>query len=267
MKTGKQISIGLKGYSKAWNLIFKRGFAKYLLFPLILNIVIFWIGTDYISDLAVTARDALKEWMDIHEGDFWGAKFLNSFVSGLVTVLMYVMFFIVFVYTGGYIIIILLSPVFSIISEKTEHLISHNKNNYPFELKQFLKDIIRGITLAIRNMLYETFIMIVVFIISFIPVIGWLGPIFMFFISAYFFGFSYMDLTNERKRRSIRESVRFIRKYKWVAITNGAVFSIALVIPYCGVAVSAFIAVISIIAGTVSMIEIHKYEDELKILN
>ncbi len=263
MKTGKQIRIGLKGYSKAWNLIFQRRFAKYLLFPLLLNILIFWIGTNYILELADTTRDALINWMNIHEGDFWGAKFLNSFVSGLVKALIYVMFFIIFVYTGGYIIIIILSPVFSIISEKTENTLSPDNTKYPFELKQFLKDIIRGITLAIRNILYETLIMIIVFIISFIPVIGLFGTIFMFFISAYFFGFSYMDYTNERKRRTVKESVKFMRKYKWVAITNGAVFSIALVIPYCGIAISAFIAIVSVIAGTVSMTEIQKYEEGL----
>ena len=244
MKIGKQIGIGFKGYSKAWTLIFKRGFAKYLLFPLLLNIVIFWIGTDYVLELADTARDALINWMNIHEGDFWGAKFLNSAVSGLVTFLIYVLFLIIFVYTGGYIIIIILSPVFSVISEKTEYKLTYGKSNYPFELKQFLKDILRGITLAIRNIIYETFIMIAVFIISFIPVIGWFGTIFMFFISAYFFGFSYMDYTSERKKRTVKESVKFIRKYKWVAITNGSVFSIALVIPYCGVAASAFVAII-----------------------
>ena len=82
----------------------------------------------------------------------------------------------------------------------------------------------------------------------------------MFFISAYFFGFSYMDFTMERHQLNVKESVMLVRKYKWTAITNGAVFTIFLFIPFCGIAISAFAAVWSVIAGTVSAVEINKIE-------
>ena len=256
MTVSQQIKIGLKGYSKAWELIFKRGFAKFLLFPLALNIIIFWLGTSYIFDLAEVSRDFLIDKIALQGADFWGAGFLRGTVSGLISALMYAMFFIIFVYTGGYIIVIILSPVFSVISEKTEKLLIESKVDYPFDLKQLLRDVLRGITLAVRNILIETLIMLLVFIISFIPVIGWFGAFFMFFVSAFFFGFSYMDYTNERHKRSVKESVRYIRRYKWVAITNGGIFSVALIVPYCGVAISAFVAILSVIAGTVSMLEL-----------
>ena len=70
-----------------------------------------------------------------------------------------------------------------------------------------------------------------------------------------------MDYSNERYKRNIKESVTFMRKYKWVAVVNGSLFALVLFIPYIGVALSAFIAVISVIAGTASMVEIKKLED------
>ena len=60
----------------------------------------------------------------------------------------------------------------------------------------------------------------------------------------------------------MKESVTFMRKYKWVAIVNGSFFAVVLFIPYIGVALSAFVAVLSVIAATASMIEIKKREDE-----
>ena len=171
-------------------------------------------------------------------------------------------FFISFAIFGGYIILILLSPLFSIISEKTEKTLSNKNLDYPFNLKHIINDIIRGVGIALRNVLIEFGIIILVFIIGlFLSFISWIGAIFMFLVSAYFFGFSYMDYTNERNRLSIKESVSFMRKYKWVAIINGSLFALILFIPYIGIALSAFVAIISVIAGTVSMYEIKKFED------
>ncbi len=261
MNFGKQISVGIKGYAKAIELLFSKGFIKYMIFPLLLNILIFWFGFSQIMDLSVTARDFFIDQISLGGADFWGAGILRGAISGIISALLYVLFFISFAYLGGYIIVIILSPLFSFISEKTEKVLTSGNIDYPFELKQFFKDIVRGIGIAIRNVLFETGIMILVFIAGIIlSFISWIGVIFMFFISSYFYGFSYMDYSNERYKRNIKQSVSFIRKYKWIAVVNGAFFALVLLIPYFGVALSAFVAVISVIAGTASMIEINKYE-------
>ncbi len=258
----RQIGVGFNGYFKALNLLFTKGFIKYMIFPLLLNIIIFWVGISIIKDLADLASDAFVNWLNIGKGDFWGAAALLKFSQGLVAVLVYVMFLFVFVYFGGYLIIIILSPVFSIISERAEHVLTNRAHDYPFNLSQLLSDIVRGIGIALRNVTYETLIMIAVFIVGIIlSFLSWVGIIFMFFISSYFYGFSYMDYSNERYRKNIKESVRFIRKYKWVAIVNGSLFALVLFIPYIGTLLSAFISIISVIAATASMVELRKIEE------
>jgi CysZ protein len=262
MKLGKQISIGIKGYTKAVGLLFSKGFIKYMIFPLLLNIVLFGVGISFVKELADWASTAFVDWVNLGEAEFWGASALKWISEGIIGFLIYSMFFIAFIFFGGFIILIILSPLFSIISEKTESVISDGNVNYPFEFKQFMTDVFRGIGIALRNVLFETGIMILVFIIGIIlSFVSWLGVIFMFFVSAYFYGFSYMDYTNERHNRNLKKSVRYIRKYKWVAIVNGALFAVVLFIPWIGVALSSFVAVISVIAGTVSMMELKKYED------
>ena len=61
-----------------------------------------------------------------------------------------------YAYLGGYLIIIMMAPVFAIISEKTEQILSGNSN--PFQWAQFFKDIRRGILLALRNLSIEIFV-------------------------------------------------------------------------------------------------------------
>ena len=259
----RQLGIGFKGYFKALGLIFTWKFMRYMFFPLLLNILIFWIGMSQVVDLAVIARDSFIEWINLSNAEFWGSGFLRGLLTGIITTLVYVIFFISFVYLGGYIIVIILSPLFSIISEKTEHVLTNDAFEYPFELKQFMKDVFRGIGIAIRNLALETAVMILVFLVGLLlSFISWIGVIFMFFITSYFFGFSYMDYSNERYKRSLKESVKFMRKYKWVAVVNGSLFALVLFIPYIGVALSAFVAVLSVIAATASMIEIKKHEDK-----
>lgn len=260
MNLFSQIAVGVRGYRKATALIFKRRYAKYLIFPLLLNIVILWLGLDFVADAAKSLQEYILGLLNLKEGAFWGADYLASGMEGIVSTLIYVLFFILFIYFGGYIIVIILSPVFSFVAENTEKDMNPNFREYPFSMSQLIKDVGRGIRIALRNMSIETGIMILVLILGFIPIIGWLGPVFMFFFSAYFFGFSYMDYTMERQRLSVGQSVRLMRKYKWTAVTNGAVFSLFLLIPYCGVAVSAFVAVWSVIAGAASATEITELE-------
>jgi len=260
MKAGKQISIGMGAYSTALGILFRNGFLKFLIFPLLLNIALFVFGWELVSQWADKAEKLFTVWVDWKNWDFWGAEFIGKLIPVLVSILIKVLFFVVFTYTGGYIIIIILSPVFSIISEKTEKVISNNFVETKFNFKQLLTDIGRGISLAIRNFVIETAVMTAVFVAGFIPVLGWVGPIVMFFVSAYFFGFSFMDYTNERRQRNAKQSVKFSRKYKWIAISNGAVFSLVLFIPFCGVAISAFIAIVSVMAATISVIEVERIE-------
>ncbi len=262
MRFSKQVAIGFKGYFKAIGLLFSKGFIKYMIFPLLFNILIFGLGLSLVKDAADWASEAFINWINIREGSFFGSGALKWLSSGLVEVVIYILFLVSFVFFGGFIIIIIMSPLFSIISEKTEYVLSEGGIDYPFEFKQFIIDIFRGIGIAVRNMAFELGIMILVFMAGIIlSFISWIGVIFMFFVSAYFYGFSYMDYTNERHKRKLKDSVQFMRKYKWVAIVNGSLFAFVLFIPWLGVALSAFVAVISVIAGTVSMIEIKKVED------
>ena len=253
MKPGKQIEIGFRTYVNATGFIFSNGLWWTLLIPIAINILLFAGGFSFIDSLTQDIQDRVVSLIGLTDSSFF-----SGLIGGLVWLLLKVMFFFVFAYWGGYITLIILSPVLAYISERTEEILSGKK--YPFNPDQWMRDIVRGILISLRNVFIQTGWMILVFVFGFIPVIGWLGAILLFLISAYFYGFSFMDYTSERRRMKIAQSVQFIRSYKWLAITNGAIFSLFLILPFCGVFFSGLAAIVSVVAATHAANEIAPVE-------
>ncbi len=241
--------VGFSSYFKAVELIFTTNLWLYFLFPVFLNVLLFFGGYAFISSLSEIVFTQITDWIGLSSGaeNSWIPKFLYWFVW----IIFKILYFLVFAYFGGYIVLIILSPVLALLSEKCEEKISGKK--YPFNPDQFIRDIFRGIAISMRNMLFQTFFSIITFILSFVPVIGFLMPFVMFFIAAYYYGFAFLDYNLERRKLSIHKSVEYMKKRKGLAIANGFIFSIFLLIPFCGVSLAGFAAIISVVAGTISV--------------
>ncbi|MDB4534491.1 EI24 domain-containing protein [Vicingaceae bacterium] len=260
MNLFKNFGRGFSAYGQAINLIFTKGLWWFFVFPIALNILFFIGGMMGIGSLT----DFIEGWLTglvAFDGDsFTGASFLepisgylSGIVGGLVWIVLKFAFFFIFATVGGYIVIICLSPVFAILSEKTEEILTGNK--YPFNGDQIMRDVVRGVLIAFRNMFIELGYMLIIFILSlFIPLLGGIiGTVILFFIASYFYGFAFIDYTSERRRLSLKQSVQFIRENKGMAIANGMVFSFFMLIPLCGSTLAGFAAIISVVAATIAV--------------
>ncbi|PKP17852.1 MAG: hypothetical protein CVU05_14765, partial [Bacteroidetes bacterium HGW-Bacteroidetes-21] len=165
-----------------------------------------------------------------------------------------------------YIVLAILSPVLAYLSEKTEKILTGK--DYPFNGEQWMRDMVRGILLVVRNMLIEVAIIIGIFAVGFIPVLGQLvslfGIIFLFFVSAYFYGFSYLDYSMERRKMSLRQSIHFIRKNKGLAISTGGIFALCLMLPMCGPTLGTFFSIFSVVGASASIVEYEKTHNAIK---
>jgi CysZ protein len=255
MTRTQQIGIGLKTFGQATGFIFRNKMGWTFLIPIALSVLLFIGGQALIVDFIKYLKEILIQWINIDKTGIWG-----GIIGFLLTFLIEVLFFLAFAYVAGYIIIIIMSPMFAYLSEKTEKILTGK--TYSTSFRQLLHDILRGILIALRNFFIELLFIILAFLVSFIPVIGWIGTVFLFLVSSYFYGFSFMDYTNERKKLTIRESVTVGRKYRWIAISNGAVFSITLVVPFCGVFVSIFVSIVAVVAATMAMHKTNAYSAE-----
>lgn len=250
MNYSQGFRLGMKSYSVAFRFIRTHGLGWYFVFPLILNVILFTIGFYSVVEWGDVLINRLNEAMNVDEWSFWGASFVAGSVKWLVWIVLRLLFFLVYAYLGGYIILILMSPVFAFLSEKTESILTGI--NTPFNGVQFIKDIWRGVILAIRNLLVELLFTLLLFVLSFIPVVGWFTAIVLVLLSAYFYGFSFMDYSFERRKFNVHTSVRYMRSNKGLAIGNGLVFSLVLMIPFIGVSIAGFISIISVVAATIA---------------
>jgi CysZ protein len=254
----KDIQFGIAGYSKAFSFIKKNHLRRFFLIPIVLNILLFAFGISFVNDLTSNTLDYFESWASPDSWEFWGAEFLASTIGFLVWLILKIFFFFLFAFLGGYIILILLSPLLAYISEKTEKII--NQTDYPFSWPQLFKDMIRGIIIAIRNFAFEMIAIVVLFFLSFVPLVGLLSAPLLFIVSSYFYGFSFLDYTAERRKLKLKDSIFFIKRNKGLAITNGSLFAGALLIPLVGVSLSGFMAIISTVAATISILEKEKKE-------
>lgn len=263
MNTGKQLELGFSTYFNAIGFIFTKGLWWAFLFPLLLNILLLIGGFALIDSLTTDIQDWIIGLVGLNGATFFLSDMLSGFLSGFIWVILKVLFFFLFAYYGGYLTLILLSPLFAYLSERTDEILTGKK--YPFNPDQWMRDIVRGILIALRNLLIETGWIILMFIVSFIPVIGWLGAIALFLISAYFYGFSFIDYTSERRKMKIGQSVRFVREHKWLAVANGSIFALFLLIPFCGVLLSGFAAIVSVVAATLAVQQINPQKESLTV--
>ncbi|MEM7040491.1 MAG: EI24 domain-containing protein, partial [Bacteroidota bacterium] len=91
-----------------------------------------------------------------------------------------------------------------------------------------IDDIKRALGLAWRNFYNEFFLC---FAASWIPVAGSLVS---FFISAFYYGFGFMDYTMERKRMDLDQSVDFARKHRGLCVGLGTICQLGMMVPFVG---------------------------------
>ena len=128
------------------------------------------------------------------------------------------------------------APFMSPVSERIEtHILGENsKLSHQHRNTSFQSQLWRGIRINIRNLFMELWLTVVILLISLIPVIGWFTSLLLFFVQAYYAGFGNMDYTLER-HFEYKQSVSFVRKNRGIAIGNGIVFMLFLLIPVIGV--------------------------------
>ncbi|MES2891215.1 MAG: EI24 domain-containing protein [Bacteroidota bacterium] len=246
----KDIIIAIQSYYQAHQFIVKHKLWKWILIPGIIyallfcaGIYLFWISSGNAIDYLISTT-GLKKSMYAMEGSW--LKFLFIFGQVILQLVLMLFYFSLF----KYIFLILGSPLFAYLSEKTEAIMEGK--DYPFNLNQLLKDIGRGISLAFRNALWQTVYTISILIVSFIPVFGWFTPLFALIIECYYLGFSMLDYSCERNKLSASQSIVFIGKHKGLAIGNGIVFYLMHMVILVG---WVFAPSYAVIAATITMIK------------
>lgn len=249
----KEIIISIQSYMQAHQFISKHRLWKWILIPGLIYTILFLAG----MYLFWTSSNAAIEFMMVKTGiKTWLDKLQDSWVSFLLIVGQIILWLVMLMFYFSlfkYLFLIIASPVFAYLSEKTESIMEGR--DFPFSASQLMKDIWRGIRIALRNLLWQTVYVLSIFILSFVPLVGWIAPLVALMVECYYFGFSMLDYSSERNKLSVSQSIDFIGRHKGLAIGNGLIFYLMHMIPIVGWVLAPSYAVV---AATLSLLNARK---------
>jgi CysZ protein len=218
----KELIIAIQSFIEAHRFIREHRLWKWILIPGIIYTVLFVVGMYYFllsSDSAVTwlsSQLSLEAWLRQQRSEW--LNFLMVMAGLILRIVLFLFYFSLF----KYLFLIIGSPVFAYLSERTQGILENR--SFTFSFAQLMKDIWRGTRLSFRNALWQTVYVITLLILSLIPVVGWIAPMIALFVECYYYGFSMLDYSCERNKLSPAESIHFIGRHKGLAIGNGLMF-------------------------------------------
>ncbi len=216
MRFLRNLIFGYKAYIKAIKFIHEQRLYWYFLIPAVLMLVIYKIG-----DVILMRKIGI------------GANNMNEIVWYLIQVIAELTIAILLMKFAKYLVVVILSPLLSALSMKTEKVLTGN--TYPFEWKQLVSDIKRAMRIVVRNLMWEYTIFIALLIISY--VVGGekftTSPIFYltFLVGCFYYGFGFLDYINERRRLDMDQSIHFVRDHRGVTVAIGSVYSLLIFVP------------------------------------
>jgi len=211
--------LGYKNYWKGTAFLLKHKLYWFFIFPLILFLGIYWFGT-YFKTLEYNVNYNL-----LHHSDH--IETINELIWTTLQMMFFDAMYIIFTQFTLYIVVVLLSPILAMLSEKIEEIITGKK--YAYSFKMLINDIKRGAIIAFRNLIwYYIFVGIFLGIVSMFNLSAKSFIIFAipFIVGFYYYGFSFIDYVNERRRLNIQQSIYFVSQHKGLAISIGSVYSI-----------------------------------------
>lgn len=210
---------GLKAYGRAFSIISKYGLWGYAFIPAIITLIL----TGIIGFSAYSFSDDFGHLLVSWWSWDWGSEMIESVGTWLGGIIIG----IIGILSLKYIVLIVVAPFMSLLSEKVEAKITGKKSNAKFSLSKAFRDILRGLRLSLRNIIRELFFTFILLLAGLIPVAGWITPFLIFIVQSYYAGFGNTDFTMER-HFSVRQSVNFARQHRGLMIGNGTVFMLLL---------------------------------------
>ncbi len=237
----KNILSGIKAYFGAFELISKLKLWKYFAVPMLISF--------FTAVLIGVAAYGLSDTMGFFISKLWIWNWGKETFTAIANIIGGLFIIIIGLILFKHIILALSAPFMSPVSEKIEsYLVGEIQTR---RKTSFTEQLWRGIRVNIRNLSFELLLTIPILLLGFIPVIGIFSTLLLLLVQAYYAGFGNMDYTLERHFK-YNESIQFVKKNRGIAIGNGIIFILFLIIPVIGV---ILVLPFSVTAASVKTIE------------
>jgi CysZ protein len=227
----KEIVIAVQSWGEAHRFIQKHKLFRFIIIPgiiytllFIAGMIFFWQSADGVISW-VSRQLGVENWLQKERSEWLSFLFvMTGMMMRLILVLFYFSLF-------KYFILIIGSPLFAYLSEKTEAIIEGKEGSeHSFNWSELKKDCSRSIKLALRNCGWQIVYLIALVLLSLVPVVGWITPLIALLMECYYFGFSMLDYSLARNGSTPSQSIQLIGRHKGLAIGNGVLFYITHIV-------------------------------------
>lgn len=256
---------GIGNCFKAFSILFEKGLWPFMFIPLLMW-VLMWIGSIYgFFTLAVWLGEKVNSYINaenIPVSGHWLSFFRPYLIGKLSFIISILLKFVFWLLSGTlikYLLLMVLSPVLALLSEKADEKIT--KREFPFSFLQLIKDVFRGIGISLRNMMLEYFFIAIFSLITmFVPVLGIVTIPLLLIIGWYFVGFAMLDYNCERHKYSMRKSIDFMKRNRGYACGIGLVYSFFMALPFfIGDVIGMFFGpAVAVVGATISFLQVEK---------
>jgi CysZ protein len=224
----KEIVIAVQSWGEAHRFIQKHKLFRWIIIPgiiysllFIVGMIFFWRSSDDVISW-ISNQLGVEAWLQKERSEWLSFFFvMMGMMMRLILVLFYFSLF-------KYFILIIGSPLFAYLSEKTEAIIEGKEHS--FNWSELKKDCTRSIKLALRSCGWQIVYLIALVLLSLIPLAGWITPLIALLMECYYFGFSMLDYSLARNGSTPSQSIQLIGRHKGLAIGNGVLFYLAHIV-------------------------------------
>jgi CysZ protein len=218
----KEIVIAFRSWQEAHHFIQRHRLLREIVWPgivysiLLLTGLYFFAGSSSEAVTWMSEQLGIETWLQQERNEWLSFLFvMNGMMLRLVLMIFYFSLF-------KYVLLVVGSPAFTYLSEKTEALLDGKE--HPFSWANVKQDALRGIRLAFHNAGKQILYFLGLILLSLVPLAGWITPLIAIALEAYYFGVSMLDYSFARNKFTLKESLFFSSQHRGLAIGNGIVF-------------------------------------------
>ncbi|MGL6100049.1 MAG: EI24 domain-containing protein [Fusobacteriaceae bacterium] len=234
-----------KGYSEAFGIIERKKLKIFYLLPGVLSLFLISLLYFLSNHVSFNLFKILSSSLNLDEY----SKLAYYLLKILVVTIGYLIYFLI--YKG--LVLVLLSPFLSYISEKVEEDMHGVKSI--FSLKDNMRFIGRGIVVSSKYFIFEISGTLLVLILGFVPLINLLTPLILILMQGFFAGASIIDYSLERRGMTSTQSLIFVKNNLLFTTVNGIIFVLFFMLPIIGMFMAPLVSCVAITRGTVELLE------------
>lgn len=207
------------GYlAKGLSLINSKGIRRFVIIPLLLNIILFgaliWVGYEQFAPTVDWMMSFVPDWL----------SFLENILWVLITTLAAIIVFFIFTPVAN----IIAAPFNAIMAEKVEEKLTGRDINSNVSLITIIKDsIMSQIGKLVYIMLWSLFLLLV----SFIPVINLISPLLWILFGSWLLSLEYLDYPMGNHDLTFKQQKATLRKRRGLSLGFGGSVMFLTTIP------------------------------------